>query len=617
MAFSVSSKWPGRCSKCGQSYPVGTQVTKFDNGKWGHSRCPNDQDTHTVYAGAVKNSKSTALQGGTIVMDSEVAIQHAPIAQKEPEPVQEIKPFTPSKYQQAIFEWIVFGDGHAVVEACAGSGKTSTSVQAVRYLPLSVAFHKKEIGEKEARAIFEASDPVRLKSFDYLMEGLDVGFFAFNKHIAAELKTRLPKWCYSATLHSLGYKDLRDALGKVDVDEDRRWEFLFGPYSDLCVTEETRRLPKEERAKLYNRRRTFKNLAALSKATLTDANNRSQVLALIAHYGLDLEENQDYFLQILPRVLDSAKDHTNLIDYDDMQWLPIVLGLPMKQFDYLFVDESQDLSDNQAEFVLRSVKPNGRIVAVGDTFQSLYGFRGAGVDSMQKLVATLNAQTLPLSITYRCPTSHVKLAKEIVPQIEARENAPEGIIEDTTISKMQGLITRGDMVICRTNAPLVPVAFGLIRKGIKAVIRGKDIGKNLSDLAANLSAGCVDMESFFFRLGDYSNREMTRMENRRASETQIQALQDKIDTLEAVAQECDQPDQIVPRIDSIFSDENGEIVLSSVHRAKGLESNTVWILRPDLMPFAKAKQPWEVQQERNIIYVAYTRSRNALYFVKD
>jgi len=70
-------------------------------------------------------------------------------------------------------------------------------------------------------------------------------------------------------------------------------------------------------------------------------------------------------------------------------------------------------------------------------------------------------------------------------------------------------------------------------------------------------------------------------------------------------------------IEQIFSD-NGKagVKLSSVHRAKGLEANVVWILCPDLMPHPKAEQPWEQEQEMNLKYVAITRAKRELRVVE-
>jgi len=65
----------------------------------------------------------------------------------------------------------------------------------------------------------------------------------------------------------------------------------------------------------------------------------------------------------------------------------------------------------------------------------------------------------------------------------------------------------------------------------------------------------------------------------------------------------------------VFSDDKQGIAFSTVHKAKGLEADRVFILHPEMMPHPKASKPWEQQQERNIKYVSETRSKEYLGFV--
>ena len=67
----------------------------------------------------------------------------------------------------------------------------------------------------------------------------------------------------------------------------------------------------------------------------------------------------------------------------------------------------------------------------------------------------------------------------------------------------------------------------------------------------------------------------------------------------------------------MFSDDVEGVVFSTVHKAKGLQSPTVYILNPELMPSAHASSDWEIQQEENIQYVAYTRAQVQLVFIRE
>lgn len=539
------SKFATRCPHCGSSVPVGTEIAKRA-GKWGHAICPQ---------------------------------AHAPIvigdAPSAPAPA---KPFTPSAYQVAIFDWMREGDGHAVVEAVAGSGKTTTLVHALRFT------------DSAAR----------------------VCFVAFNKHIADELKTRAPAHVTVRTLHALGYANLRRIFGKSKVD-DRKIERIFDAYPAFKIPEQA---DPQERAELRLLRANMTRLIALTKATLTDPANTASLAAMIATYSLDLNGDEALCVRELPRLMSDCRGDTSTVNFDDMYWLPVTLGLELERFDWLFVDEAQDMSACQIEFIKRSIAPGGRVVAVGDRYQSLYAFRGADANAIPRMIEELAACVLPLSITYRCPLAQVRLAQTYVPHLEARPNAPEGEIAYSTADDFSP--AAGDMVICRTNAPLIAPAFALIRKGVKATVRGRDIGANLAALAYKLTPEEGDMAGMYAALAAHEAKERRRLDGRKASEAQYQALEDKVNTLEAIMAECTEPAQVPQRIEAIFSDDSAAgVVFSSIHRAKGLEADAVYILRPDQLPMVRKNQTEaDKQQEANCCYVAYTRSKSRLIFVE-
>ena len=69
-------------------------------------------------------------------------------------------------------------------------------------------------------------------------------------------------------------------------------------------------------------------------------------------------------------------------------------------------------------------------------------------------------------------------------------------------------------------------------------------------------------------------------------------------------------------IDELFSDEHSPITLSTVHRSKGLEADRIFIIKPEDLPLTWRNQlDWQLEQERNLLYVALTRSRSELYVV--
>ena len=75
---------------------------------------------------------------------------------------------------------------------------------------------------------------------------------------------------------------------------------------------------------------------------------------------------------------------------------------------------------------------------------------------------------------------------------------------------------------------------------------------------------------------------------------------------------------LLAKIELTFTDEpnTSRLTLSTVHKAKGLEFETVFILDFDkYMPSKWAAQDWQKVQERNLIYVAVTRAKNKLVYI--
>lgn len=481
--------------------------------------------------------------------------------------------FTPSPYQAAVFEAVQSGRGHLVIEAVAGSGKTTTIVRCL----------------------------------SFTRPDQSVAFVAFNKRIAEELKTRAPAHVYVSTVHALGYANIRQAWGTVTVDEKK--------VSRIVKTILEKQFAPEDQERLLDQLHMIVRLVSLAKNTLS-----SDYPSLAATYCGDLNGDGDAIFEIAAQAFSQSIADHSVIDYDDMIYYPAVGAVACRRFDWLFVDETQDLNRAQIEFVLRSVAEAGRVVAVGDRYQSIYGFRGADVSAIPNIIAALNAQTLPLSICYRCPKSHVAIAQEIVPQIEAAPGAADGLVDSVTDQEMRQIAGDGDLVLCRRNAPLVSHAFALIRQGKKAVILGREIATDLVALVKKIQKKCSEdctMTRFVSVLTEYRTETVARL---RAAEKDAQAdrIDDQCQTILVVAEECVTPDQIASRIDAIFSDDRKGVTFASVHKAKGCEADRVFLLKPNELGYSKrARTPADAQQELNIAYVAYTRAKRDLVFVND
>ena len=559
------AKFTSTCPFCRTTIEAGVDEVSRRDTKWGHAKCP---PSVSVSASPVAKHNFNSVARAI----TEAPVASAVLAGQEESTLATTVSIVDSNYQTAIYEWVANGTGNAVVEAVAGSGKTTTLVRALAFTP----------------------------------KDKDVVFCAFNKHIADELRTRAPSHVRVGTLHSLGFQNLRQTFGKVQVSDEKldRIMDVYLPYdADADML---------ERVEIRAKRGILRKVTSLAKAVLCSGEDVLELEALADRYDVDLNSSGDEVLPLVKNVLRDCLNETTTIDYDDMIWIPVVSNMSLIQYDFVFGDEVQDWNKSQIEFILRSVKPGGRVLAVGDRNQSLYGFRGADTEAIPNLITALNAQVLPLSICYRCPRSHVALAQRLVPQIEARSDAPEGVIKNVMEDSLAGIVQAGDMIVCRVNAPLVPVAFDLIRRNVKAVVRGKEIGKGLVEFVKKFKADTLD--DLFTRMEEYKRKEVSRLSKREGKEMQIETLIDKCDTINAVSEEVASVYLLTKKLEDLFSDTVEGVVLSSIHRAKGLQAERVVILRPDLLPHPRAKDGWQLQQELNCQYVAYTRSKRELYF---
>lgn len=473
--------------------------------------------------------------------------------------------FVPSHYQQAIFDFIRGDNGNAVVKANAGTGKTATLV----------------------------------KSLDFTPQSARVAFIAYNVHIVNELKVRLDTDRYHiSTIHSLGLANAKAHNPKIEINKFKLWDLwdLNDPTGELIEL-------KPSVVKLVN----------LLKATMRPA-TQADMDYLIERFGIEVDGDIQKVYERSALLLKLSLAEMDTLDFDDMIYWCAVGKIPCQKFDYLYGDEWQDMNRAQIQMALNSVAAGGRMIVVGDPHQSIYGFRGADTDAIPSAIKELNATVLPLSICYRCHKGAVRLAQTLVPEIEWRPDAPEGIVEQL---KYLPKPSPGDLVLCRTNAPLVKPCFQLIRSGIKATIKGRSIGDGLVQmlLRGKKLSGSEQPSQMFGALSQYVAHETDKLRKARR-DMQAENLVDQFDTLLALSDGQPTFGKIKHAIAKTFSDDKTAVDFSTFHRAKGLEANTVYYLRPDLTPFPKATRDWEKEQERNIMYVGYTRPKQALYFVE-
>ena len=491
--------------------------------------------------------------------------------------------FKASHYQQEVFDFVKYGYGNAVVSARAGSGKTTLIV----------------------------------KCLDFIKPDKKVLFLAFNNAIAKELECRInrPKTDIK-TLHSLGFSILKYNYKDLDLQiDENKYKKRLNSWLDI----DSKNIP-EKKVKKY--RNNILKLTDLGRYYLVKNIGSLEEVAT-KHNIVLVEDELEMVLNMLSWARNSIQE-THTIDFGDMLYLPNILPIRTFKYDFIIVDEAQDLSNSQLQLFLKCFKQGGRFIAVGDEKQSIYGFSGADTQSFNKIKQLPNTTELPLSICYRCPGKVIELAQKIVPEIEKREGAPDGYVDyKADISDVKD----GDMVICRNTLPLVKLYLQMITNGTKAYIKGREIGENMISVVENTIYENLNIKldntgvfvELYVNLIDYIEQTKNLMGITEVDvyETQeFNNMLDMIECLEVASIGLDTKEELLERLKTIFKDNSAEgICLSTIHKAKGLEADNVYILNRNLMPSKYVKQDWEIEQEENLIYVAYTRPKVKLGFI--
>lgn len=515
----------------------------------------------------------------------------------------EKKDFQPSIYQEKVFEFVKNGAGNAVVSAVAGSGKTTTI----------------------------------LKALDLIPKNLDVLYLAFNKDIVASIKKKYSSIenVVFSTVHGYGISILRELNPNIAIDNykyinllrniyhylDNGNESVLDPYN---FNEKQVKILKKFKLKkslsegddIYSFQKRVAELCNYSRIMLIDDEKKLKQIA--ADYDIEYRNRE---VEIALDLVELGKHLTEVVDYTDMLYFPIIFDMPCKKYDWVFIDECQDLNTAQRTLMLRAVKENtGRWVGVGDPKQAIYGFNGADFESFKNLTKLENTIELPLSVCYRCDRNIINLAKGIVQNIEFFEKNGEGVVnEEARVDEIKD----GDMVLCRNTYPLVKLCFDYLKKGVKAIIKGRDIGNALIGIIQKSKTEDVN-QLFAFLYDDLEKTKKKIIKNHNLIEEEAEEHElyikqkEKIEIIELLGNQAENCSEIISKLKSIFSDsESDGIQLSTIHKSKGLESDRVFIIHRDLIPSKFAQTQWQIDQEYNLLYVAYTRAKKYLGFVID
>lgn len=503
-----------------------------------------------------------------------------------------------SAHQAAVFDALADQrSGSKLVIAVAGAGKTTVIKNGLRFLRPGCHVQGFAFNVEASQSLKDALDEVRAAMGEAHCRNMRMG-----------------------TFHSVGHYAVKRFLGReVTVERGKLRKLLQAWLSP-------------EGYDLYGS--FVQQLVGLAQgegigALVPDTEERW--FNLILHHGLYLDSEEAteaeairLAREALERSVTQAKDEA-IISHDDQLYLVLRWKLRLWQNDVVFVDEAQDTNPVRRAIARLALKPDGRLFAVGDPKQSIYGFTGASTDAMDLIAREFNAKELPLTVSYRCARSIVRQAQTWVDYIQPADGAPEGEVRhDVPLKEALALLTTADAVLCRQTAPLVDLAFQQIAAGRGVHLLGRDLGEGLLNLIRAQKARGLDR--LVLRLERFREREVARF-TARGEEDRAEAVSDRVACVLAVATALPETERTIPALERQITDmfrldrrddesAAGLLTLATLHKAKGKEYDTVLILRPDLMPSRAARQEWQMEQEDHLQYVGATRAKRVLLYAR-
>lgn len=310
---------------------------------------------------------------------------------------------------EAQCEAVMHGEGPALVAAGPGSGKTLTMIRRVLYLILI----KKVPAEKILVITYTKEAAISMQE-------------KFYHELKRFQNQQFSVYCPVSfgTFHSCFYQILKS----------------IRKYSDYQLI-----TPKEK----YSMARMV--LKDCKKENVADETVR-RFLEQVSFYKNTGKYPSEESFQTAFTLYEESVNRYKRMDFDDMLYLckkafrenSEFLSGWQKQYQYIMIDEYQDINPLQYELISLWMERNRNLFVVGDDDQAIYGFRGSDSDCFKKLMSDCpDIRIIYLNINYRCESTIVESSKKLIQRNKVRME--KNMVSGVKMAQKGKITSYGDM----------------------------------------------------------------------------------------------------------------------------------------------------------------------------